>query len=131
MSTLLNVEGGRKLRAALKAAGDDLADMTAAHKRITDIVIGTAGGKVPRRSGRLASSVRGSGTKTASVVRAGGARVPYAGPIHWGWPTRNISAQPFLVDAARATEPQWTAVYLEDLQAILDKHAGEADGTGS
>jgi hypothetical protein len=37
----------------------------------------------------------GRAGQTAAVVRAGRASVPYAGPIHWGWPSRHITAQPF------------------------------------
>ena len=48
------------------------------------------------RASRLAKGVR---------VSVGRATVPYAGAIHWGWPARNISAQPFLTDAAKQTEP--------------------------
>jgi len=57
-------------------------------------------------------------------VQAGRASVPYAGPIHWGWPARNIEPQPFLTDAAVATEPRWTAQYLEDVEAALAKVKG-------
>ena len=37
---------------------------------------------------------------------------------------RNISAQPFLTDAAKATEPIWVAQYLADIQKIVDKVKG-------
>ena len=67
------------------------------------------------RASRLAKGVR---------VSVGRATVPYAGAIHWGWPARNISAQPFLTDAAKATEPTWTRQYLSDIQKIVDKVKG-------
>ena len=50
--------------------------------------------------------------------------MPYAGAIHWGWPARNIVGQPFLTDAAKATEPIWVAQYLADIQKIVDKVKG-------
>ena len=79
----------------------------------------SAAAMAPHRSGTLAGSVRGNQAKTMAAVRAGGARVPYAGPIHWGWPRRNIAAQPFLVDAAHVTEPTWTKFYLREVERIL------------
>lgn len=135
----VRMEGTKQLRAALKQAGDDLSDMKEAHAKIARMVAQVASGRAPvGPTGRLAASVRGSGTKTASVVRAGGAKVPYAGPVHWGWPRRYaygerigpIVPQPFLADAAAYTEPKWIGMYLDDLQAIMDKIGETADGSG-
>jgi hypothetical protein len=61
--------------------------------------------------------------RRARVV-AGRASVPYAPPIHWGWPARNIAAQPFVSQAAQATESQWLPVYLHDVQQALDRVKG-------
>ena len=57
-------------------------------------------------------------------VSSGKATVPYGGAIHWGWPARDISANPFLTDAAKQTEPTWTAQYLADINKILDRVRG-------
>jgi hypothetical protein len=118
----VEVRGGKRLRATLRAAGDDLSDLRAAHGQVAVLVAGLA--SPPRRSGRLASTVRPSGTKTAAIVRAGFAAVLYAGPIHWGWPARNITAQPFLSDAATSSEPIWLPIYFADLERIIDKVEG-------
>ena len=59
----------------------------------------SAGGRAPRRSGRLASSVTGHGTPEAMVVES---RLPYAGVQEWGWPARNIRATHYLGEAYRA-----------------------------
>jgi hypothetical protein len=128
---VVRVEGGRKLRGALKAAeGALLDDLQALHARIGSTVTPVAAANAPRRSGALAGTIRSSGTKAGAVIRAGYAAVPYAGPIHWGWPKRHIEPQPFLSEAAQATEPQWLADYLSEVQGILDDAAGDADGTG-
>jgi hypothetical protein len=128
---VVRVEGGRKLRGALKAAESALLDdLQALHSRIGQTVAPAAAANAPRRSGTLAGTVRTSGTKAGALIRAGYAAVPYAGPIHWGWPKRNIVAQPFLSEAAQATEPQWLADYLREVQGILGDAAGDADGTG-
>lgn len=113
----LEVRGARRLRATLRAAGDDLSDLRDVHRSVAGLVAGATA--PPRRTGRLAATVRPAGTKTAAVVRAGFATVPYAGPIHWGWPARGITAQPFLSDAATATEPAWQAVYFAELERII------------
>ena len=83
-----------------------------------------AAGAAPRRSGRLAADIRTAGTQRAGIVRVGRASLPYAGPIHWGWPARRIAAQPFAADAARKTEPVWTEIYLAGITRIIEKIEG-------
>ena len=124
MPALYEVEGGAQLRKTLRAAGDDLSDLKAAHGEAAQIVTGRARGTAPRRTGVLSASVRGSGTKTQAVVRAGGARVRYAGPIHWGWPARGIAAQPWIQEAAQDTEPVWIGRYEDAVDEALDKVKG-------
>ena len=121
---VVEVEGAKRLRATLKAAGDDLSDLRDVHNRVAGVVTPRARGTAPKRSGTLAGSVRGSGTKTQAVIRAGGARVPYAGPIHFGWPARGIEPQPFISEAAQATEPQWFGIYQDEVEEILDRVKG-------
>lgn len=118
---VVTVVGARELRKALKSVEGGLADLKATHDKIAQIVVPVGRREAPRRTGRLAGSVRGSGTKTQAVVRAGGARLPYGGPIHWGWPKRHIKAQPFLTHAGRETEPTWTGIYTHDVQQLIDR----------
>lgn len=83
-----------------------------------------AGAEAPQLTGALAGSIRSTGTKTAGIIRAGRAAIPYAGPIHWGWPKHNIQANPFLVDGAQRTEPQWLPVYEAHIEAIISDIEG-------
>lgn len=119
---VVEVIGARQLRATLKRAGDDLSDLKDVHGQISRLVIGAT--RAPRRTGRLAGSVRGSGTKTQAVVRAGRASVPYAGVIHYGWPGHHIAPNPFLIEAAHGTEPTWRALYLTEVDRILQRVKG-------
>jgi len=127
----VRLEGGAKLRRALRDADGALDDLRDLHRRIGLTVQAAAGGIVPRRSGDLAGSIRSSGTKTSAVVRAGYASIPYAGVIEWGWPARSIDPQPYLTEAAQRTEPEWVGDYQREMQSILDRVAGAADGSGS
>jgi hypothetical protein len=123
----VEVEGLRTLRRELKAAGVSLQDLKDAHNAVAQTVVRAAHftPKNPARStGALAASVRGTGQATAAVVRAGRATGPDAGAIHWGWPNRHITAQPFLWNAIADTQNQWTGEYLRALQTIIDKIEG-------
>lgn len=96
----VRVTGVRKAVRALEAAGADAQDMRDLMHDLGNIVVQAAA--PPSVSGRLAGTIRAGRGKTKAVVRAGGARAPYAGVIHYGWPARGIAAQPFLTDALRA-----------------------------
>ncbi|MFL0579178.1 HK97 gp10 family phage protein [Dietzia sp. 179-F 9C3 NHS] len=124
MAQAVKVDGGARLRRTLRQAGADLQALTDAHAAAAKLVADRARATAPRVSGTLAGTIRPSGTKTRAVVRAGYKSVPYGGPIHWGWPARNITAQPFLTDAAQATEPAWSAIYLTAVDRTLDQVAG-------
>ncbi|MFT3877423.1 MAG: hypothetical protein QM708_13520 [Propioniciclava sp.] len=121
---LVKVEGAAQLRRTLRKAGIDISTLKAAHAQAGKIAAGGGQDQAPRRTGRLASTIRSSGTSTGSIIRAGYARVPYANPIHWGWPRRNISPNPFLTDGAQQTEPEWIEVY----QAAIDEALNQVKG---
>jgi uncharacterized protein YcsI (UPF0317 family) len=122
--TTVRVEGLDRLVRTLRKAGDDLNDLKDAHAAAGRIVAADAQARAPRRSGKLAGSIRASRQARRAQVVAGRASIPYGGPIHWGWPSRGISANPFLSDAAQATEAQWLPLYRREIQAALDKVKG-------
>jgi hypothetical protein len=127
---LYGVVGLSALRRTLRQAGDDLSDLKDLNKTVADTVSGATGARVPTRSGALAATVRGAGTKTAAIVRAGKKAVPYANAVHWGrhyWPCASadpryrseIRPNTFLADTARATEPEWSDLYEQRINQIL------------
>lgn len=120
----LRVEGGRQLRTSVRNAVGDLKDLKDAHKEAADLVARESRPAAPHRTGRLAGSVRSAGTAGQAIIRAGGARIPYAGPIHFGWAARHIKPQPFITETAQRTEPQWTEMYHDAVQNIVDKIKG-------
>lgn len=121
---VVQVQGARELRRTLRKAGADMQQVKSLHAEVGGIVAGAARPATPNRSGRLAGTVRSSGTQTSSVVRAGRASVPYAGPTHYGWPARNIEPQPWLTDAAHQTEPRWSATFMAGIERILSTIRG-------
>lgn len=55
----------------------------------------------PRKSGALVRSLKASKGKSRASIRAGGAKVPYAGAINYGWARRNIAPARFMQRADR------------------------------
>lgn len=126
MADRVQVVGARELRAQMRKAGVDVKDMKDANARAGSIVANAARGMAPQRSGALAGSIRPARAVSGVTVRAGNARVPYSGPIHWGWPVRGIRANPFLSIAATGTEPQWLAIYMQGVDKAIAQCKGKA-----
>lgn len=122
--TGIRVTGLDTLIRTMRRAGDDLAELKDAHVRAGEIIATEAARRAPRRSGNLAGSVRAMRQARRARVQAGRTTVPYAPPIHWGWPNRNIAPNPFVSEAAQATEGEWLPVYLRDVQAALNRVKG-------
>lgn len=118
----ITVEGGRDLRAALRKVADGTTDLKSAHADAANIVAVAARSIAPRRSGRLAASVRSSGQARQGVIRAGKAAVPYAGVIHFGWPGHNIRPQPFLYDALDRRASEVIDRYEAAVDQIIHRH---------
>lgn len=120
----ITIDGLDRMQRSMVRAAGRLDDLKVANAAAARIVAEAAALAAPRRTGRLAASIRGSRAVGSAVIRAGGARVPYAQPIHWGWAARHISANPFISRAAQATESQWTAYYQDAVQRVLDDIEG-------
>ncbi len=82
---VMRIEGLRELTRSLKAAEDGLQkEVNAIFKGAATKVASAARRRLPKRSGRLAASVRPFGTQRKPGVRVGRARAPYAGPVEFG-----------------------------------------------
>lgn len=123
--TVVAVSGERELRKRLRAVEGGMQKLKDEHRWIADFVLSKSSPGTPRRSGRLAGTGRASGTGTASVVRFGrGASVPYAGPVHYGWPARNIQPHPWVITAALGTERTWVAHYENTIRDLVERTPG-------
>jgi HK97 gp10 family phage protein len=122
MPTEIRVEGTRELIKSLRAVNQDLPrELTKLHKELAEPLAEQMRSSAPSRSGQLASSIRAQGGQRYARVAAGKKAVPYAGPIHWGWPARNIEAQPFMATILEDRADQTTDHYLELLDQFLDR----------
>jgi hypothetical protein len=98
----VKVEGLSKVRRDLKKLAKDVDygdQFLAVNKTLADAVAGESKNYVPVVSGALQGTIRAAASKTSGRVKVGYKAVPYAGPIHFGWPARFIKPQPFVYDA--------------------------------
>lgn len=113
----IKVEGLGKFNRDLTKLGVDLDDLKDAMAKLAAMGAQAAGIHVPRKSGRLASSIRGNRAKNKAVVTAGRAKVPYAPVINYGSPKRGIVARHFMQQADRDVGPK----IIPTLQADIDR----------
>ena len=138
MPFVVKVTGAKELRKAIRQVEDAAAkkgmqaDLKGAYRQAARVVEVAAKTEAPRRSGRLAGSIKAKGTTTGASIVAGGLKsVPYAGPIHYGWPSRPnrsrgwrggpIAANPFLTRAANDSVDMVAKIIEEELQRVLDR----------
>lgn len=119
------VEGLKNLRRTIRQAGGDTKDLRNANLAAAQTIVPIAAGLAPKVTGRLAASIRAGATQKAGMVRAGRKLIPYANPVHWGWPKRNIEPNPWIASAAAANEELWLKVYEQHIDRILGKIEGK------
>lgn len=120
--TGVRIEGLSKAVRNLKALGLDVEDLKGAFSRIAAEAAQRVTRHVPHRSGRLAASVRGNRAQSKAVVTIGRASVPYAGPINYGWPKRNIAAANFIAKTDAEISPVALRLLEDEInKAIRDK----------
>lgn len=124
----VQIEGLRETQKALRDLSDELRfEMKETHRKAAEVVVEGAKRYVPFRTGKLAASIRAAATMTSGKVRVGSAAVPYAGPIHFGWPKRRITPQPFIYDALDERRDEVLELYQLRINGAIVKHG--LDGT--
>lgn len=118
----IRVSGLNRAIRALKDVGVPGAEIAKAGKDSAEVVAAEARTLVPVRSGALRNSIRTGTQQRKVIVRAGGARVPYANPIHWGWFRKGIAPNQFFGRAIGGKIDEIYSKYFENLQRLLDKY---------
>jgi len=126
-SDSVKIEGLSKLQKDLRKLSTDALDLNkeeflATNKKVAEIIIGESKKFVPVLTGALAQSVRNASTKKSAKVRAGSVAVPYAGAIHFGWPSRGIRPNPFLYDAIDRRRDEVRDRYVDLIDALTKKY---------
>lgn len=117
----VEVRGDKMLAATMARAAHELGDMEQAAGSAGRLIQTRARGQAPKRTGRLASSLRSKADGSDVEVVSG---LVYAPVIHNGWAGHGISPHPFLVPVAHASEPVWRGYYTAELKTIYAQVKG-------
>lgn len=105
----------------MRRAGRSLGDLSSAHASAAAIFAAQARATAPRLTGALANATQAASSKEGAGIAN---ELPYFGPIHYGWPQRNIAAQPYVDEAVADTQSEWLDVYQHAAQAAADSVKG-------
>lgn len=126
---ILKVEGAARLRRTFRKAGVDMRELKEANRRAARIVLTAATATAPvgpEEGGHIKTTGRVGATNSVGSVRFGGKAKPYGPPVHYGWHKGGIHyGNPWVTDAAQATESTWIQVYYRDLERVLSKIEGD------
>lgn len=128
--TSIRVENLSTLIKGLQAVGTPTAEIGEAARQAGEIVASEARNLVPVRSGRLRSTIKSKRQARRAIVSAGNnGKVPYAGPIHFGWfydknnfVQKNIMPNPFFARALGIKREEVYKTYFENINKLANKY---------
>ena len=89
----------------------------------------TAEKLAPKKSGGLANTIRVMSVTNRASLAVGSKAKPYGPPIHWGWPSRGIAAQPFLTDAIYKEQDDIERAFFKVVDTLRNRVLDGSDPT--
>lgn len=117
-----SIQGIKEVNASLDKIEKGIQNNKSLNKELSDTLSKKASAMAPKLTGALASSVVGNSSAERAQIVAGSAAVPYAGVIEYGWPDRNIKAQPYLNKAVNDNLGYIVKKYEDSIQDIVKKY---------
>ncbi len=110
--------------------GTPTTEISAAAQQAGEIVASEARNLVPVRSGKLRATIKSKKQARRVLVSAGNnGKVPYAGPIHFGWfydknnfVQKNIMPNPFFSKALGIKREEVYRTYFENINKLANKY---------
>jgi len=122
MAEAITITGVKEVTDTLNKLGKDLESNIELNKELSATLSQKASALAPRLTGALASSVQGNPSAEKAQILAGSAAVPYAGVQEYGWPEKNINAQPYLRPAVHNNMGYIIEKYNDSIQKAIKKY---------
>lgn len=138
METGISVQNLGLTIKAMKQLGADQKSLQEPGYLAAEVLIRESRSLVPVKTGALSASMRPRRIQRGGSVQAGGRRVPYANPIHWGWLVvstahrgtlkpgtyRGIKPQPFFSEALGYRKQEILDTYEKAMRNLIDNLPG-------
>lgn len=119
----VTVVGLEEVKTSIKQLAKDLEENSLSlNKELSSNLAQKASNMAPRLTGALASSIQGNPSPRKAQILAGSAAVPYAATIEYGWPQKNIQAQPYLSKTVNANMGYIVEKYNNYIQDEIKKY---------
>lgn len=115
----VRVEGLTSLVRSLQKMGVEAEDLKDAMGRIAEEIKPDYQAATPALTGRLRGDYRASKSKGKANLYVGRASVPYAAPINYGWPARNIAAANFVAKGDETAAPKASRSLEEEISRLI------------
>lgn len=115
----VKVEGLRQSIRSLERLGVEAQDLKDAFHKAGNIVVTEARALAPKRTGKLAGTIKASKTKNKSIIRTG--NLVYAPIQHYGWPAHGIEPKPYMTDAVAHKQDEVVRLIDVELQQLVNK----------
>ena len=122
MAEEITITGVKEVKDTLNKLGKDLESNIELNKELSTTLSQKASAMAPRLTGALASSVQGNPSAEKAQILAGSNTVVYAGVQEYGWPEKNIQAQPYLRPAVYNNLGYIIEKYNESIQERIKKY---------
>lgn len=114
----LTETGSDQVAAALSGIAAGLTNLDEASGETARLVVARARRMVPIDTGRLSRSIRGTSTGSTATIAT---NVPYALPVHFGVPARNIKPTPFLLAALASERARILDAYTTNVTRLIEQ----------
>lgn len=118
----ITITGVKEVIDTLNKLNKDIESNIELNKELSTTLSQKASAMAPVLTGALASSVKGNPSAEKAQILAGSAAVPYAGVIEYGWPDRNIDAQPYLNPAVNDNMGYIIEKYNDSIQKAIKQY---------
>ena len=122
MAEEISIQGVKEVTDSLNQMARNLESNIELNKELSMTLSQKASALAPKLTGALASSVVGNPSAEKAQILAGSAAVPYAGVIEYGWPDRNIDAQPYLNPAVNDNMGYIIEKYNDSIQKAIKQY---------
>ena len=120
--TQITITGVNEVKNTLNKLSKDLESNVELNKELSTTLAQKASAMAPRLTGALASSVQGNASAEKAQIMAGSQTVVYAGVQEYGWPEKNIQAQPYLRPAVYNNLGYIIEKYNDSIQERIKKY---------
>lgn len=118
----IDVKGIDDVKSSLNKIEAGLLNLTDLNKELGSDLSKKASARAPRLTGALAASIGYTATQDKAQIYAGSNTVVYAGVQEYGWPEKNIQAQPYLRPAVYENIKYIVNKYEEYVKDIVKKY---------